>query len=695
MATFTYHVETVQSWLALSRVHIVIHLVAVLSLCYYRISHLLREPPTAAWLLMTVAELILAMLWFFNQAFRWRPVSRAVMPEKLPREDHLPGLDIFVCTLDPEKEPTEEVMDTVVSAMAMDYPSDKLAVYLSDDGGCPVTLYAMKEASEFAKEWLPFCRKYGVKSRCPKVFFSPMGDHEQLLRDDGFMAQRELIKGKYEKMQKNIDKFGSDPQNRRIVSDRPPRIEIINDQPGMPRVVYVSRERRPSLPHKFKGGALNTLLRVSGLISNGPYVLAVDCDMYCNDPTSAKQAMCFFLDPETSKYIAFVQFPQMFHNLSKKDIYDNQSRTAFKTMWQGMDGLRGPGLSGSGNYLSRSALLFGSPNQKDDYLLDAEKYFGNSTAYTESLKAIRGQKTTKKNISRDEMLREAQVVASCSYETNTNWGTEVGFSYGILLESTITGYLLHCRGWKSAYLYPKTPCFLGCAPTDIKEGMLQLVKWLSELCLLGVSKYSPFTYGFSRMSIFHTFTYCFLTTSSLYAIVFILYGIVPQVCFLKGIPVFPKVTDPWFAVFAFVYVSTQIQHLIEVLSGDGSVAMWWDEQRIWILKSVTSVFAIIDGIKKWLGLNKVKFNLSNKAIDKEKLKKYEQGRFDFQGAAVFMAPLVLLLLANIVSFFGGIWRLFNVKDFEEMFGQLFLVTYVMVLSYPIIEGIITMKSKSG
>ncbi|TKY49943.1 Cellulose synthase protein G1 [Spatholobus suberectus] len=695
MATFTYHIETVQSWLALSRLHTIFHLAAVLSLCYYRTSHLLLQPTTVPWVLMTTAELILSALWFFNQAFRWRPVSRTAMPEKLPRDENLPGLDIFVCTLDPEKEPTGEVVDTLVSAIAMDYPSNKLAVYLSDDGGCPVTLYGIKEAAEFAKEWVPFCRNYGIKSRCPKVFFSPSGEDEQLLRDDGFRAQRDLIEAKYEKMQKNIDKFGSDPKNRRIVSDRPPRIEIINDQPGMPLVVYVSRERRPSLPHKFKGGALNTLLRVSGLISNGPYVLAVDCDMYCNDPSSAKQAMCFFLDPETSKYIAFVQFPQMFHNLSKKDIYDNQSRTAFKTMWQGMDGLRGPGLSGSGNYLSRSALLFGSPNQKDDYLLDAQKYFGNSTAYIESVKAICGQKTTKKNISRDEMLREAQVVASCSYETNTNWGTEVGFSYGILLESTITGYLLHCRGWKSAYLYPKTPCFLGCAPTDIKEGMLQLVKWLSELCLLGVSKYSPFTYGFSRMSIFHTFTYCFLTMSSMYAIVFILYGIVPQVCFLKGIPVFPKVTDPWFAVFAFVYVSTQIQHLIEVLSGDGSVAMWWDEQRIWILKSVTSVFAIIDGIKKWLGLSKVKFNLSNKAIDKEKLKKYEQGRFDFQGAAVFMGPLVLLLIVNIVSFFGGLWRLFNVKDFEEMFGQLFLVTFVMVLSYPIIEGIITLKSKSG
>jgi hypothetical protein len=37
-------------------------------------------------------------------------------------------------------------------------------------------------------------------------------------------------------------------------------------------------------------------------------------------------------------------------------------------MWQGMDGLRGPGLSGSGNYLNRSALLFGTPNQKGTYI---------------------------------------------------------------------------------------------------------------------------------------------------------------------------------------------------------------------------------------------------------------------------------------------------------------------------------------
>ncbi|CAI8595737.1 unnamed protein product [Vicia faba] len=668
MATFTLHKETVQSWLLLSRTHILFHFICVLFLFYYRIKNFIISYP---WILMTLAEVILSTMWFFNQAYRWRPVSRSVMIEKLPADEKLPGLDIFVCTIDPEKEPTVEVMNTVVSAIAMDYPCDKLSVYLSDDGGSPVTLYGIKEAYEFAKLWVPFCKNYGVKSRCPKVFFSPLGQDDHVLRSHEFEVERDQIKVKYEKMQKNIEKFSSDPKNLLMVTDRPSRIEIINDDSEIPRIVYVSRERRPSLPHKFKGGALNTLLRVSGLISNGPYVLAVDCDMYCNDPSSAKQAMCFFLDPETSKYIAFVQFPQMFHNLSKKDIYDNQSRTAFKTMWQGMDGLRGPGLSGSGNYLNRSALLFGSPNQKDEYLDNAQNYFGKSTTYIDSLKAIRGQETIKKSLSKDEILQEAQVVSSCSYESNTKWGTEVGFSYGILLES--------------------------CAPTDIKEGMLQLVKWLSELCLLAVSKYSPFTYGFSRMSAIHNFTYCFMSISSIYAIGFILYGIVPQVCFFKGIPIFPKVTDPWFAVFAILYVATQIQHLIEVISGDGSVSMWWDEQRIWILKSVTSLFAMIEAIKKWSGLNKKKFNLSNKAIDtdKEKIKKYEQGRFDFQGAALYMSPMILLLIINTICFFGGLWRLFKTRDFEEMFGQLFLVSYVMALSYPIFEGILTMKSKSG
>ncbi|KAJ4722629.1 Cellulose synthase-like protein [Melia azedarach] len=105
----------------------------------------------------------------------------------------------------------------------------------------------------------------------------------------------------------------------------------------MPLLVYVSREKRPPHPHHFKAGAVNVLLRVSSILSNSPYILVLDCDMHCNDTTSAKQAMCFHLDPKISPSLAVVQFPQKFHNISKIDIYDGQLRNIFVVRWPGMD----------------------------------------------------------------------------------------------------------------------------------------------------------------------------------------------------------------------------------------------------------------------------------------------------------------------------------------------------------------------
>lgn len=71
-------------------------------------------------------------------------------------------------------------------------------------------------------------------------------------------------------------------------------------------------------------------LRVSGIMSNAPYIVVLDCDMYCNDPTSARQAMCFHLEPQISSSLGFGQYPQTFYNLSKNDIYDGQGRSAYK-----------------------------------------------------------------------------------------------------------------------------------------------------------------------------------------------------------------------------------------------------------------------------------------------------------------------------------------------------------------------------
>ncbi|KAF5962183.1 hypothetical protein HYC85_003392 [Camellia sinensis] len=576
-----------------NKLHFLLHFTAVLSLLYYRISHLFKGGvPSLPWCLLTTAELIFTFLWFLSQAFRWGPLTRTAYPEKLSGNSELPGVDVFICTADPKKEPTVEVMNTVLSAMALDYPPEKLAVYLSDDGGSSLTLYAMKAAREFARCWIPFCRKYGIKSRCPDAYFSAFGDEERVLRSDEFRAEEEHIKSAYELFKKNVEKAnGRDGIDDSVVNDRPPCVEVIIDntedgvknnyQTKMPLLVYVSREKRPSHPHRFKAGALNALLRVSGIISNGPYVLVLDCDMYCNDPTSARQSMCFHLDPQMSRSLAFVQYPQVFHNVSKNDIYDGQARSAYM----------------------------------------------------------------------------------------------IGYSYDSLLESTFTGYLLHCKGWRSVYLYPKRPCFLGCATVDMKDASVQQMKWSSGLLQIALSRFSPITYGMSRMSILQSMCYGTFTFSPLYTIAFLLYGTIPQLCLLTGIPLYPK-------------------HLYEVLSSGGSVRTWWNEHRIWMIQSVTGIlFGCLDVISKWLGITKVNFRLTNKAIDKEKLKKYEKGKFDFQGAEMFMVPLTILVLWNVVCFIGGVKMLVFERNFEEMFVQVFMSSMILVLGYPVLEGLVQRKGR--
>ncbi|XP_044486351.1 cellulose synthase-like protein G2 [Mangifera indica] len=685
-----------QSRAITSRLHIFFHLTAISFLLYYRLTNLFHQNNTLvsfAWALITVSEFILAFIWTLTQAFRWLPVSRSVSIENIPSDVKLPGIDVFVCTADPKKEPTVEVMNTVVSALALDYPADKLTVYLSDDGGSYVSLYAIKEAFEFAKSWVPFCKEYGIKTRCPEAYFSMLADDERLFWSDEFKVREEEIKSKYENFKSNVEKVGEKDENNCVAMDRPACVEFKDEQAKMPRLVYVSRERRPSFPHRFKAGALNTLLRVSGIISNAPYILVLDCDMFCNDPYSAKQAMCFHLDPQMSHSLAFVQYPQVFYNVSKNDIYDGQSRSAYKTKWQGMDGLRGPLLSGTGFYMKRNALS-GSPNQEDKFLAEPEKNFGTSNKLIESLKSNKGQDVTRQEDSSDSIVEEAKCLASCSYEENTKWGKVVGFSYDCLLESTFTGYLLHCKGWKSVYLYPERPCFLGCTTIDMKDAMVQLMKWSSELIKVALSKFSPLTYGMSRMSFLQSMCYGYFTFQPLLSVALLLYGIVPQLCLFTGTSLYPKVSSPWFVAFSTVYFSSLCHHVHEVLSTGGTLRTVWNEQRIWIIKSVSgSLFGCIDMLMKRIGVKKSNLRLTNKAVDKEKFEKYEKGIFNFEGAKMFTAPLAILAWLNIVCIFVGVIRVSLQNNIDQMFGQLLLSSLNLIFSLPILGGMIAGKNK--
>lgn len=97
----------------------------------------------------------------------------------------------------------------------------------------------------------------------------------------------------------------------------------------LPRLVYVSREKRPGFNHHKKAGAMNALVRVSAVLTNAPYFLNLDCDHYINNSKALREAMCFYMDPNVGKKVCYVQFPQRFDGIDRNDRYANHNTVFF------------------------------------------------------------------------------------------------------------------------------------------------------------------------------------------------------------------------------------------------------------------------------------------------------------------------------------------------------------------------------
>ncbi|KAJ6771342.1 CELLULOSE SYNTHASE-LIKE PROTEIN G2 [Salix koriyanagi] len=82
--------------------------------------------------------------------------------------------------------------------------------------------------------------------------------------------------------------------------DHPALVEVVQDNSNEEATKDEANEM-PLLTFLARRGLLILTiprLRVSGVISNSPYILVLDRGhVLQNDPTSARQAMCFYFDP--------------------------------------------------------------------------------------------------------------------------------------------------------------------------------------------------------------------------------------------------------------------------------------------------------------------------------------------------------------------------------------------------------------
>ncbi|KAK6137274.1 hypothetical protein DH2020_028989 [Rehmannia glutinosa] len=687
----------------INRLFAAVYTLAILSLFYHHILKLIHSTtPLSLFisLLLFISDALLAYMWSTTQAFRMNPVHRNEFPEKLEkildRED-FPAMDIFICTADPYKEPPINVANTALSVMAYDYPTEKLSVYLSDDGGSELTMFAFMEAAKFGKKWLPFCRENNVTERCPDAYFG--SNYVQTVKTREIKMMYENMKMKVENVVergKINDEYISSEEDRQVLSqywaedfsrqNHPSMIKVLlnsnNDVDSsggaMPNLIYVSRQKSNTTPHHFKAGALNALLRVSASMTNSPLILTLDCDMYSNDPLTAQRVLCYLPDKSGRHNCGYVQFPQRYHGLNKADIYACEHKRLFLANPIGMDGLNGPSYVGTGCFFRRRV------------------FFGSSSLYIQpETPELSPNHIVDKPINSKEILSLAHHVAGCNYENKSNWGSKIGFRYGSLVEDYYTGYRLQCEGWQSVFCHPSRPAFLGDVPISLSDVLNQNKRWSVGLLEVGFSKYSPSTFGIRAMGILMGQAYAHYAFWAIWSFPITIYAFLPSLALLQGLPIFPKVHEPTFLLYTFLFIGAYVQDCLDFILTQGTFLRWWSDQRMWLMRSLSSfVFGSIEYAIKCLGVPTHGFNVTSKVMDDELSKRYDQGVFEFGVPSPMFVPLAMAAILNLSAFLGGLVHVLKGGNLSNFFVQIFLAGFGVVNSLPIC-GAMFLRSDKG
>ncbi|XP_077217318.1 cellulose synthase family protein isoform X2 [Tasmannia lanceolata] len=752
------------------RMIIVIRLVVLGFFLRYRILNPVHDA-IGLWLTSIICEIWFAFSWILDQFPKWFPIDRETYLDRLSLRYEREGepsmlcpVDIFVSTVDPLKEPPLVTANTVLSILAMDYPVDKISCYVSDDGASMLTFESLSETAEFARKWVPFCKKFNIEPRAPEMYFSLKVDYLKDKVQPTFVKERRAMKREYEEFKVRINAMvakaikvppegwimqDGTPWPGNNTRDHPGMIQVFLGHSGgldaegneLPRLVYVSREKRPGFQHHKKAGAMNALVRVSAVLTNAPFMLNLDCDHYINNSKAAREAMCFLMDPQIGRKVCYVQFPQRFDGIDRNDRYANRNTVFFDINMKGLDGVQGPVYVGTGCVFRRQALYgydppkgpkrpkmascgccpcfgrrkklkyskhskgepsingdaSGASFQDDDKELlmsqmNFEKKFGQSAAFVTS--TLMEQGGVPPSSSPAALLKEAIHVISCGYEDKTEWGLELGWIYGSITEDILTGFKMHCRGWRSIYCMPQRPAFKGSAPINLSDRLNQVLRWALGSVEIFFSRHSPVLYGYKggNLKWLERFAYINTTVYPFTSLALLAYCTLPAVCLLTGKFIMPTISTFASLFFISLFISIFATGILELRWSGVSIEEWWRNEQFWVIGGVSAhLFAVVQGLLKVLAGIDTNFTVTSKASDDEDFGEL----YAFKWTTLLIPPTTLLII-NLVGVVAGISDAINngYQSWGPLFGKLFFAFWVILHLYPFLKGLMGRQNRT-
>ncbi|CAM6127085.1 unnamed protein product [Calypogeia fissa] len=789
------------------------------------------------WGMSIVCEIWFAFSWILDQLPKLYPVNRQtdlqvlkemfekVTPENPRGRSDLPGVDLFVSTADPEKEPPLVTANTILSILAADFPLEKLSCYLSDDGGSLLTFEALAEAASFARVWVPFCRKHIIEPRNPETYFIMKGDPTKgKLRQD-FVKDRRRVKREYDEFKVRINglpdsirrrsdaynaheeirakrnqiESGQDPSEPLKVpkatwmadgthwpgtwvqsvkehsrGDHAGIIQVMLAPPSpeplmgsadeenvidttdidvrLPMLVYVSREKRPGYDHNKKAGAMNALVRTSAIMSNGGFILNLDCDHYIYNSLAIREAMCFMLG-RGGERIAYVQFPQRFEGVDPSDRYANRNTVFFDVNMRALDGLQGPVYVGTGCCFRRTALYgFDPPRDAKDHScwalccggsrkgkksakvnrevavatmngtssddeLDMEnrgllpKQYGNSMAFVASIPVaeFRGRSLAEQGFHNGRAagsltaprepldaatVAEAIIVISCFYEDKTEWGQRVGWIYGSVTEDVVTGFRMHNRGWKSIYCVTKRDAFRGSAPINLTDRLHQVLRWATGSVEIFFSRNNAI-FANRHMKMLQRVAYLNVGVYPFTSIFLLVYCFLPAMSLFSGQFIVQTLNVTFLVYLLTITVTLFLLAILEVKWSGITLDEWWRNEQFWVIGGTSAhLAAVLQGLLKVLAGVNISFTLTSKSGGEDEEDLYAD--LYLVKWSALMIPPITIMCVNLIAIAVAVSRTIYSTNpqWSKLVGGVFFSVWVLVHLYPFAKGLMGRKGRT-
>ncbi|GAB2231319.1 hypothetical protein Droror1_Dr00010325 [Drosera rotundifolia] len=463
--------------------------------------------------------------------------------------------------------------------------------------------------------------------------------------------------------------------------------------------------------------------------------------------------MCFLMDPLVGLDVCYVQFPQRFDGIDRSDRYANRNIVFFDVNMKGLDGIQGPVYVGTGCVFNRQALHGYSPpsllnlpksssscsccggcwccfsskkpakdisevyrdSKRED--LDAaifnlteinnydehersmlisqtslEKTFGLSSVFIESTLMENGGVPESANSS--TLIKEAIHVIGCGYEEKTAWGKEIGWIYGSVTEDILSGFKMHCRGWRSIYCMPLRPAFKGSAPINLSDRLHQVLRWALGSIEILLSRHCPLWYGFGggRLKWLQRLAYTNTIVYPLTSLPLIAYCSIPAICLLTGKFIIPTLSNLASILFLGLFISIILTSVLELRWSGVGIEDWWRNEQFWVIGGVSAhLFAVFQGLLKVLAGLDTNFTVTAKAAEDTEFGEL----YVFKWTTLLIPPTTLIVI-NIVGVVAGFSDALNsgYEAWGPLFGKVFFSAWVIFHLYPFLKGLMGRQNRT-